>query len=317
MIERVNLTSRQEWLADRLRFINASEIACVCGEASWGSLAELYAEKKGLRPPRLDNAAMRRGRWGESSVFEALAEERAEWDVTRARVHVRCLDRRLACTPDGFAAAPDRDGIGIVQAKVISRSVFRNKWLNDPTDNVAYGEATPPTEYRLQALTEVMLNELRWGILAVLVNGEYEWNLRLFDIERDEVTEARIEFNAARFWREHLDANVMPPFEPQRDAELVRALYPKDDGTEVDLTGDNRVLQLVEDWQQVKTALKRLDDTERGIKVELLGKIGAHSFARLADGHRLSCKLQHRKAHTVPAADFRVLRIVAAKHGED
>src|SRR4030095_11462965 len=98
MIERIKLTTREAWLADRLRFINASQCAIVVGHPGYGSLAELYAEKKGLRAPMLDSAVLRRGRWGESAVFEALADERPEWEVMRARVHVRDLDRRLACT---------------------------------------------------------------------------------------------------------------------------------------------------------------------------------------------------------------------------
>jgi predicted phage-related endonuclease len=47
-IERIELSSdREAWLEMRRNFINASEMATVCGEASYGSLAELYAEKKG------------------------------------------------------------------------------------------------------------------------------------------------------------------------------------------------------------------------------------------------------------------------------
>src|SRR5262245_31518745 len=107
-IERVPITSTDAWLAERQRWINASEIAIVCGEANYGSAAELYAEKKGLKPPLMDSAIFRRGRWGEAAVFQALSEERPEWQILRARVHVRDPERRLACTPDGFASVPDR-----------------------------------------------------------------------------------------------------------------------------------------------------------------------------------------------------------------
>src|SRR5262245_31882443 len=126
-IERVNLTSRDAWLAERVNWIGASEVAVVCGEAGYGSLAELYAEKKGLTPPKIDSGVLRRGRWGEASVFEALVDERPEWEILRAKVHVRCTDRRLAATPDGFAIDPFRQGIGVIQAKVISRAIFRER----------------------------------------------------------------------------------------------------------------------------------------------------------------------------------------------
>ena len=313
MLERVPITSTDDWLGWRPNYINASEVAIVCGEAGYGSQAELYADKKGLRPPVVDSAIFRRGRWGEAAVFQALAEERPEWQVQRARIHVRDTERRLACTPDGFAIAPDRDGIGIVQAKVISRSMFRDRWLDSPDDSVVDGGATALPAYMLQTLTEMMLNDCRWGVLAVLINGEFDWALRLFNVERNEVIENRILDRSAVFWRDHLDPGIMPAFEPQRDAELVRLLYPRDNGTEIDLTGDNRALALVDEWIEVSAARKRMEKSEKAIKTELQGKIGEATFGRLADGRRLSWKHQHRKAYPVEASDFRVLRLLNNK----
>jgi predicted phage-related endonuclease len=306
-IERVELSSNREaWLEMRRNFINASEMATVCGEASYGSLAELYAEKKGLRPPLVDSGVLRRGRWGESAVFEALLDERPEWELRRAKVHVRDTERRIACTPDGFALAPSRDGIGVVQAKVVSRSIFRQKWLDDPDG----GDATPPTSFRIQTLTEMMLNRTSWGILAVLIVTEFDWMFRLFDIERNEALEDRILYAADKFWREHLDPNIMPAFEPQRDEALVKALFPKDDGSEIDLTGDNRALALADDLIEAQAALKRSKTLESEIKTELQGKLGEHAFGRLADGRRLSWRHQHRKGYAVAPSDFRVFRIL-------
>lgn len=308
-IERVTEFDRAEWLGWRPDFLGASEIPIVCGEATWGSQAVLFAEKKGLRPPPPDTGPMQRGRWGESAVFEALAETKPDWQVQRAHVHVRDTDRRIACTPDGFATAPGRRGIGIVQAKTIGRRNFRERWLDGPEGSL-HGQATPPSSYRIQTITEMMLNEVAWGVLAVLVVGEFEWILRLFDVDRDQVIEDLICYHAHRFWTEHLDPNIMPPFEPPRDAELVRALFPNDDGTEIDLTTDNRALTVVEDLVQIQAAKKRLLKQEEEAKTELQGKLGTHTFGRMADGRLLSWKLQHRNGFTVAPADFRVFRIL-------
>jgi len=309
-IERIPLgNDRDAWLAARLGFINASEMPTVCGEAHFGSLAELFAEKKGLRPARIDTGVLRRGRWGEASVFEALADERPEWRIVRAKVHVRDTTRRIACTPDGFAEAPGRDGFGVVQTKVIARSIFRQRWLDDPSAGFD-GAATPPVPYRIQTVTEEMLNETAWGLLAVLICGEFDWQLRLFDIERDPVIEDRILYCADQFWRNHLDANIMPPFEPQRDEALVKALYPRDNGIAIDLKKDNRALALVDDLAHTSAALKRLKDQESAIKTELSAKLGDATFGVLADGRCLSWRTQHRKAFSVAATDFRVLRVL-------
>jgi len=315
-IERVKLNDdREGWLRDRLGFVNASEMAIVCGEGAWGSLAELFAEKKGLRPPREDSGVLRRGRWGEGAVFEALRDEQPEWQILRAKIHVRDTERRIACTPDGFAIAPDRSGPGVVQAKVVSRSIFRDKWLNDPEERVKFGDATPPRHYVIQTVTEMMLNNSAWGVLAVLINGEYDWDFRLFDVERDEVIEDRIIYRTESFFRDHLDPGIMPPYDPQRDEALVKALYPKDTGTTIDLSTDNRALAAVEDLEQTQAALKRMEKQEKALKTELEGKIGDNTYALLSDGRCLSWKMQHRKGYSVEPNDFRVLRILQQKPG--
>jgi predicted phage-related endonuclease len=313
-VERIEITPDYDWLAAWQQFIGASEVATVCGVGAYGSLAELYAEKKGLRPSLIDNAVLRRGRWGESAVFQALSEERPEWKVVRARVHVIDRERRLACTPDGFAQTPDRQGFGIIQAKVVSRSVYRNKWLYDPGGPIE-GPASPPVYFRLQTVCERMLNADRcsWAALAVLVNGEFDWMFRLFDVEPDPIIEDCIKDDVAAFWRDHLDAGVMPPFEPQRDMALIKQLYPHDDGTEIDLTSDNRAAIATEELIETQAALKRLEKTESALKTELTAKIGSATFARLADGRRLSWKHQSRKGFTVEPSSFRVFRVLKAE----
>jgi len=311
-IERFDLNDipREEWLERRRRYINASEMAIVVGEAQWGSLAALYAEKKGLRPISDETPIMKRGRRLEGAVFDILAEERPDWEIQRAKVHVVDPEKRQACTPDGFARAPDRDGIGIVQAKVIARNVFRRKWLEDAEDSVQYGTAYPPGQYRIQTLQEMKLNDCSWGVLAVLVNGEFSTDLRVFDVERNEVMEDRIDYRTADFFERYLDADIMPPFEPQRDEELVKQLYPRDMGTAIDFSGDNFALALVEDLIQQQGSEKRAKDQIKLIKTELQAKMGEHTYGLLGDGRCLQWKVEHKRAYTVEAQDNRIFRIL-------
>ena len=313
-IKRVPLTDvpREEWLEQRRNYINASETAIVMGEAQWGSLAALYAEKKGLKAPVKDKSGVfRRGNWGESSVFDALAEYYPRWQIVRAKVHVIDPDKRQACTPDGFAERPDRPDIGVVQAKVVARNVFRNKWLEDPAGSIEFGAATAPPGYRIQTLHEMKLNECSWGVLAVLINGEFTWDFRLFEIERNISIEDRIDYRIADFFERYLDPNIMPPFEPQRDDALVRELYPQDLGTAIDFTGDNRALALVEDLIQAQASEKHAKGQIKVIKTELEAKMGENTYGLLPDGKCLQWKLQHKRAYTVEAQDNRIFRILS------
>ena len=297
-----------DWHRRRSLYANASELGVICGEGQWGSLAQLFAEKTGRTPPRGDSPAMRRGRILEESVFKMLADERPEWQLVRGKEHVIDEDKRQACTPDGFAKAPDRDGVGIVQAKVVARSVYRKKWLVDPDDAIT-GEARPPVDYLMQTVQEIRLNELNWGILAVCIKGEFSDEFQIIDVERDPVLEDRIDYNVARFFQDYLDPGIMPPFDPVRDEQLVKALYPKDLGSSIDLASDNRAVTLVDDLVETQASLKRMRDQEDIIRTELEAKLGHNTFGLLPDGRCLSWKTQNRKAYSVGPKSYRVLRI--------
>jgi predicted phage-related endonuclease len=310
-IERIEITDRETWLKLRLGNVSASEVAIVCGEGHFGSLAELYAEKKGLRPPLVDTGVLRRGRWGEAAVFEALAEENPSWEVLRSKIYLVDRERRLGATPDGFALRPDRDGRGIVQAKVISRGVFKRRWLADEDASIADGDADLPIYYRLQVLTEMLLSECAWGVLAVLVAGEFDMVLRIFDIERDAELEATILANVEAFWRDYFDPGIMPAFEPLRDERLIKALFPKDNGSIIDLASNNRVGELTDQLIETRAAVSRMKKTEQAAATELQGIMQDHSYGRLLDGRVVSWKQQHRRGYTVAAADYRVLKILS------
>ena len=319
-IERINITGREAWLNARLRAVNASEVATVLGEGHFGSLAELFAQKKGLRPPLADSGILRRGRWAEPAVFEALAEERPDWEILRAKIYLLDRERRLGATPDGFAMRPDREGRGVVQAKVVTRSAFRRRWLTAEDAPIADGDAEVPIYYRLQTLTEMRLSECTWGALVVLVASEFDMTLRVFEIERDLELEATILAGVERFWTEFFDPGVMPPFEPQRDQALIKALYPADDGTTIDLGTHNRAGELADTLIETRAAVTRLKKTEQATAAELQGVLQGHTYAQLADGRVVAWKHQHRKAYTVAASDYRVLKVLKqmpAQHDDD
>jgi predicted phage-related endonuclease len=303
-VQRVSIQDRATWLALRRGNINASEVAILLGQSPYGSAAQLYAEKKGLRPPPAETGIMRRGRWGEAAVFEALADERPEWEITRARIYLQDTGLRFGGTPDGFANRPDREGRGIVQAKTVGRSVFQHRWLDGS------GDVKPPEDYRIQVLAELILSECKWGVLAALVLTEFDWDLHVFDIDRDPVAEAAIRDNVAAFWRDHLDPGVMPPFEPSSDGELIEALYPEARGTMVDLRGDNRALALVDEWETLKKNARDLDKAAETVKTEMQAKLGAHAYGVVADGRCIQWRNEPRRGHVVEPSNPRVLRIL-------
>jgi hypothetical protein len=314
-IERIAIDpmkDRAAWLQLRAGFITASDVPAVCGFGLYHSAARVWAEKRGLLAQADMNDAMLRGIIGEPAVFRAIEWHYPDWELKQAKVFLADRAARLGATPDGAAIVPDRPGIVVVQCKVIAAPVFRADWLADPDDDLQFGAATPPLAYRLQTLTETMLAEASSGVLAVLVVDAFKWVLRLFWVERHPGSEAAIRDKVATFWRDYLDPGVQPPIDGRLDEDLVKRLFPQDDGTEIDLTGDNEMPALVDGLIAARGDKKDAEGREKEAKTIIAAKIGEASFARIADGRRVSNKVQHRAAYEVKPTSFRILKVMAS-----
>jgi predicted phage-related endonuclease len=295
---------RPQWLDLRTKFITASDVPAVCGEGLFGSAAKVWAEKKGLLSPQEMNDAMFRGIIGEPAVMRAIQWHFPDWEIRPTGVFLCDRETRLGATPDGAAVIPGRDGIGIIQCKTVSRPWYEQKWLDDDDKPVV------PLAYELQTLTEAMLADAPWAMIAVLIVDTFKWELKVFPVERNPGAEAKIRQCVAEFCRDYLDANVQPPIDPVRDEELVKRLFPRDNGAEIDLSGDNSLPGIVADFEAAKAIKKRAETEEKIAATAIKAKLGEHSTARLADGRRISHRLQQRAGYVVADTEFRVLRLL-------
>ena len=244
-------------------------------------------------------------------MFEAIAETFPHWAVTRARVYLFDRELRLGCTPDGFAIRPDCEGRGVIQAKIITRDAFRRRWLTDAEDAIEDGDAAVPIYYRLQTLTEMMLSEAQWGVVAcIIATGEFGMTLRMFDVERDAELEATILAGVQRFWTEYYDRGIMPPFDPQRDERLVKLLYPRDQGTTLDLTTNNRVIELADTLVAKRAEGASADKIAKEAATEIRGILQGHTFGLLADGRVFSLKTYNTKGRVVEPGTQRRLSVL-------
>lgn len=307
-IERIPITDRDEWLRLRQRDCTASDIPAICGVGMYGSAASVWAHKRGLVPPQADNDALRRGRWGEAAVFEALADEHPDWELRRAKVYLRDPALRLGATPDGVAIVPGREGVVVVQTKIVAAPVFRRDWLLDASDDVAHGEIIAPVGYALQTLTECMLAGASCGVLAALVVDTFRWTLRLCWIDRHPMAERSIREKVAEFWTRYLDPGVQPPIEPERDGDLVRSLFPADDGTTVDLSGSNMLPDRLERREALKAEIKGATAELAEIETEIKGALGAAARATLP-GWDIRLPTRERKGYVVQPTTYRQLTV--------
>ena len=85
-----------------------------------------------------------------------------------ALVHLRLGERLLEIgsgTPDLFVECPER-GRGIVQIKSVEGSIFRKKWRDPETNEIA-----PPLWIAVQGIVEAHLDGAQWAAVAPLVVG--------------------------------------------------------------------------------------------------------------------------------------------------
>jgi hypothetical protein len=304
-IERIPIVSRDQWLELRRHDICASDVPAVCGDALFGSAAQVWAEKRGLIPAKAMTEPMKRGLWLEPAVLEAIRWYHPDWDLRRAKVYVRDGEARLGCTPDFACVRPDRQGIGTIQAKVISRPVFNEHWRARDNDTIII----PPLAYQLQTLTEAMLNDAPWCMLAALVIDTFTAELFMVDVPRHPEAEARIRSKVEWFWKAHLDPAIQPKIDPERDGDLIKTLFPRDSGATVDLSGDNMIMNLVEKLNEFKSEIKTREEAKENIETEIKAKLGDATYGKLRDGREISYKLQVRKGYEVKPAEYRVLRV--------
>lgn len=296
MIERWTITDREEWLQRRRANINGSEVAALFGCNPWMTNLALYADKAGLAQINApDSAVLRRGRILEPAVAAGVLEERPDWQISKATDYVWSPQWRLGCTPDFHAICPQR-GRGVIQTKTAAKPIFDEEWQNGP-----------PQWIVLQTLQEMMLEDVSWGAIAVLVMNSYTVDIFIWEFERHAPAEKRMIAKAAVFW-DDVAAKRQPKFNFEEDAEIIRALFPRDNGVTIDLTGDNRLPALLTEFEALSAAGKQAETKLKAVKAEIAAKIGDAATATLP-GWEISHKTQRRTGFVVKDTEFRVLRV--------
>lgn len=304
MIERYQIESRDAWLAMRSHDLTASDIGAAIGIDPYKTALQLYAEKTGEIMPAGDSNLMRRGRWLESAVLAALAEEHPSWEIERPKIYLRDAELRLGATPDALAAT-DEPGITNIQCKVVSKPAYERDWAEGP-----------PLHYVLQTATEGLLLGAQRSLLAVLVIDTYSAELYEHPVPRHAGAEGRVQEIAREFWT-NIAEGKRPVADYERDGETVAALFPVSRPTPVlSLAGDNRLAELLPTRAVLKDEIASLTREVEAIDVEIKDKLGEHEIAELP-GWRLSWKTQHRAERIMPASSFRVLRVTDKRAKEE
>lgn len=295
--ERIPIRSRGQWLSLREQDVTASDVAALFGLHPYRTLLQVYMSKSGTWDQG-ENASMRRGRLLEPGVAIAVEDERPDWKLEKANLYLRDPVARIGATPDYFIEGSQR-GRGILECKTAAPEVFERDW-----------QGGAPQGYVLQTLTQMMLADAAFGVIACLVDNRAK-DLFMYDVPRHPKAEALIVQKVAQFWATHA-AGRQPSPDYARDAASVLAMFPKDNSRAVDLSKDNRIPMLLENRETLKAALKATEAQLAETETEIKHKLGDNAEAYLP-GWKISHRLQSRKGYEVKATEFRVLRVTKLK----
>ena len=302
MIERKTITTREAWLDWRRQDVTASNVGALFNCHPYVTPLRLYAEKSGTEFLVEDNLAMRRGRWLEPAVAKAVEEMRPEWKLEAATEYLRDPDLKIGATPD-FYIKGDPRGLGVLQAKSVAPSVYAREW-NDGKE--------VPLWIILQAVQEAMLAEADFVVIAALLVDAHNMEVAIHDIgPRNLMAEEKIKSAVKEFWR-CVDAGIEPDPDYARDADTVKALWraERDPAAEVDLSGNNRIPELLAERSILKSDIGAMNARLEEIDTEIKFEMKDAAIATGIEGWRVTYKTSQVKEYTVKAREQRVLRVM-------
>ena len=306
-IEKRSITSREEWLDWRKEDVTASTIGALFNAHPYATALKLYAEKRGTEFLVEDNKVLRRGRWMEPAVAKAVMEERPEWTLEPGNEYYRAPELRIGATPD-YRILGDPRGVGVLQAKSVAPSVYAREW-NDG--------AEVPLWIILQAVTEAMLTNADFIVVAALLVDAHNMDLAIHELPRNPAAEDKIVKAVATFWHD-VEHGHEPAPDFGRDEDTIKAMWTRErEATaEVDLSGHNYVPQLLTERATLKTREKDIETRIGEIDTEIKFLMKDAALATGLPGWRVTYKTSHFKEYTVKARDSRVLRVLDHREKE-
>jgi predicted phage-related endonuclease len=298
MTLRIPITSRDQWLARRKFDVTASVVGAVFGCHPYVTPLHLYVEKQGLvdLPERGDGGVLRRGRIYEPAVAAAVAEQRPDWRLEKCQDYF-CDDAAgIGATPDFFVHGDPR-GPGILQTKTTIPSVYEREWSEDK----------PPRYITLQAVTEAMLTDAAFGVVACLIFDPFDTPLTIAEFARDAGLEEQIRERVAAFWKD-IEAGREPDVDYGADRALLVALMPREEPVTIDLSADNEVVAGLIERRDLKARIKAEEQRCSEIETLLMSRMGTAGVATVPE-FTVTWKVQHRKGYTVAPSEPRVLNI--------
>ena len=304
----IDFANEGEWLDLRRKDVTSTELAALFGVSPYSTYYEVWHQKKGsLEPTFTENDRTRWGNRLEEAIAYGVAEDLG-LVVEPFKVYMRIPEERIGSSFDfkviglaeDFSGEENeyRDlfrshGPGIMECKNVDGLAFMRGWDSGDEGIEA------PLHIELQMQHQMMASGLQWCVCAPLVAGNTP---KPFFRLRDEETIAIARQRIADFWLSQ-DNDDEPHPDYARDGEAIKSLNLYDDGNTVDMSGNERFLEVCHEYDVARSEEKAAEKRKKTAQAEIMDIIGPAQVA-LADGVKVSAKTRKGSPGKVVTPDM-------------
>lgn len=253
---------------DRKTYLGSGDIAAVAGLSPYSSALDVWAKKSGVVGETPDRMAMMIGRALERPVIEALYAAPRRLVVTYPG-WVAGPREHEGATPDAFVVAEPGAPITAdrgVECKIVGHRMA-HRWGTEEQ-----GIDAVPADVLAQVQWQLMCTTWPVADVVALLGTE----LRVFEVARDDEMIGSLVEIGARFWRDHVIANVAPEVTEEgakHARDLLARIYPRQKSDALlDMPADVRLI--VEHYLEARAAAKEADQTVDQAAALLQSRIG-------------------------------------------
>ena len=195
--------------------------------------------------------------------------------------------------------------MGVIQVKSVGQQAFR-AWKDRDT-----GEVSLPMWVAIQVSIEAAMAEAAWAAVVAITIGDAGLDVELIDVKIVPEVMEKFRELAKDFWRRVAEKDPYP-IDWGKDAAIILDMYKDEDGSVVDLAGNERIAPLLD----MREGLKRIENdgnaaaqARKPVDAEIISILGNHAKGRLLDGRLVEAKTVRRKAYSVEASSYRAVKV--------
>lgn len=244
----LKFNTEREWLAERAKNINSTDLAALFGMSTRKSRLKLWHLKKGnIEEDDLDdNPYVIWGKRLQNAIGQGICEDHGWQCFDLTGYYIVDREKRLGASMDVRAVCEVR-GDGLIEVKKVENQTEENGWIED--------RAPIEYEFQLQGQFKAAHEEklgINWGGIGVLARRQKS---SFYEREREETLAPLIDAEVESFWKSIRDNNPPPPDYLVDGEILAKMRGPMRQDDFIRLTDNKRAVELLDEIRTLK-ALK-------------------------------------------------------------